>query len=568
MSLVHNIESPCAAIGSTPVRLGTELVKILLRIKPLGPLAQGLDCWQRRKQAHPRRKGETQMNIRKPVDYSAIFAALDTLMTADMTQMERYREIGRQISERPEKGAAIAVAEYLCGTYPDVPGFSPRNLRRMREFYRAYESDHTVMAEAMTIGWTQNVVILEAELTLRERAWYIRAAGKFGWSKMELHRMITANAHMKISLDMTDIEYRGGCFTMNFYIISLRNLIIPTRQFEFVSAEVKKNLNFDACLAAPNTSVIMTGHKVRPMIEASPMRSDVGRYSYDAIMRNPFLLFLIPSKEEELADNLTKETADRLYFGMQSGFSNLGFCFGMGCWLVKDSCVTANQSYWCNLFNNYSSSIYRHTDTAMSTGEIKSTEFNEQELNLALDYTHQIVALWMPEESASGFVSPHNENGTQIWDGERAVSTEGKGYSRAMIHLHRAHSTGFIPEKLDKLCCVLECLFAINKNHKQRISDITASLVGTDDITRETIRSDMRSAYSIRSDASHGDGLDYLKQYTWEQMVALCQRVDGYVRRVFRKCLADPTLNYGNTDIERIRIRAYYKSIVDTVGQN
>ena len=149
------------------------------------------------------------MNIRKPVDYSAMFAALDTLMTANMTQMELYREIGRQISERPEKGAAIAAAEYLCGTYPDVPGFSPRNLRRMREFYRAYESDLTMMAEAMTIGWTQNVVILEAELTFRERVWYIRAAGKFGWSKLELHRMITANAHMEISLDMTD----SVCYT-------------------------------------------------------------------------------------------------------------------------------------------------------------------------------------------------------------------------------------------------------------------------------------------------------------------------------------------------------------------
>ena len=51
------------------------------------------------------------MNIRKPVDYSAMFAALDTLMTANMTQMELYREIGRQIIERPEKGAAIAAAE-------------------------------------------------------------------------------------------------------------------------------------------------------------------------------------------------------------------------------------------------------------------------------------------------------------------------------------------------------------------------------------------------------------------------------------------------------------------------
>lgn len=54
------------------------------------------------------------------------------VMAADMTQMELYREIGRQISERPEKGAASTAAEYLCGTYPDVPGFSSRNLRRMR----------------------------------------------------------------------------------------------------------------------------------------------------------------------------------------------------------------------------------------------------------------------------------------------------------------------------------------------------------------------------------------------------------------------------------------------------
>ena len=51
--------------------------------------------------------------------------------------MERYYEIGRPVSDRPEKGSAVAAAEYLTGTYPDVSGFSPRNIRRMREFYRA-----------------------------------------------------------------------------------------------------------------------------------------------------------------------------------------------------------------------------------------------------------------------------------------------------------------------------------------------------------------------------------------------------------------------------------------------
>lgn len=98
------------------------------------------------------------------------FMALDELIAASLPQMELYCEIGRLVSGRQEKGAAVAAAEYLHSAHPDVSGFSPRNLRRMRDFYRAYEDVPEIMAEAMPIGWTQNVVILEAELTLQEKA--------------------------------------------------------------------------------------------------------------------------------------------------------------------------------------------------------------------------------------------------------------------------------------------------------------------------------------------------------------------------------------------------------------
>ena len=98
--------------------------------------------------------GET-VNVRKPIDYGAMFAALDALMAAELQQMELYYEIGRLVSARPEKGAAVAAAEYLCAAYPNASGFSPRNLRRMREFYRTYESVPEMLAQAMTIGWTK-----------------------------------------------------------------------------------------------------------------------------------------------------------------------------------------------------------------------------------------------------------------------------------------------------------------------------------------------------------------------------------------------------------------------------
>jgi len=151
------------------------------------------------------------MNVRKSVDYIAMFAVLDTLMAADLPQTELYCGIGRLVSGRPEKGAAVAAAEYLCGAYPDASGFSPRNLRRMREFYRTYASAPKVLADAMTIGWTQNVVILEAELTLQERAWYIQAVRQSGWSKLELTRKIHEYAHRTVALDSTaDSCYSNG----------------------------------------------------------------------------------------------------------------------------------------------------------------------------------------------------------------------------------------------------------------------------------------------------------------------------------------------------------------------
>ena len=104
------------------------------------------------------------MNIRKNIDYSAMFAALDAALNAELPQMKLCCELGRIVCSRPEKGAAVAAAEHLHSRFPDASGFSPRNLRRMREFYRMYEDTPELLALAMEISWTQNVVILEADM--------------------------------------------------------------------------------------------------------------------------------------------------------------------------------------------------------------------------------------------------------------------------------------------------------------------------------------------------------------------------------------------------------------------
>ena len=148
------------------------------------------------------------MNIRKAVDYSTMFAELESAMEADLPQMELYCEIGKAVCTRSEKGAAVAAAEFLKEQYPDMTGFSPRNVRRMRDFWQLYSDMPELLGEALRLNWTQNVVIMETELTAENRRWYIKQAAAQNLSKSELLRMIEDSAHLESVLDeKVDVWY-------------------------------------------------------------------------------------------------------------------------------------------------------------------------------------------------------------------------------------------------------------------------------------------------------------------------------------------------------------------------
>ena len=150
------------------------------------------------------------MNIRKNIDYSEMYEELDLLMEKELSQMELYCRIGKAVCRRTEKGAAVMASEYLNKQYPDVKGFSPRSLRRMRDFYRTYENHSALLSLSMELGWTLNVVIMEADLTMDLREWYLRASKQFGWSKIELLAHIAAKAYLEIALDVDEEEYDNG----------------------------------------------------------------------------------------------------------------------------------------------------------------------------------------------------------------------------------------------------------------------------------------------------------------------------------------------------------------------
>ena len=47
------------------------------------------------------------MNIRINIDYSDLYTGIDKALATGLLQMELYLGLGRLVSDRPEKGAAV-----------------------------------------------------------------------------------------------------------------------------------------------------------------------------------------------------------------------------------------------------------------------------------------------------------------------------------------------------------------------------------------------------------------------------------------------------------------------------
>ena len=53
------------------------------------------------------------MNVRKPVDYGTMYLELTAILAQNLPQMDEIHVIGKAISQRPEKGAAVCLRKLI-----------------------------------------------------------------------------------------------------------------------------------------------------------------------------------------------------------------------------------------------------------------------------------------------------------------------------------------------------------------------------------------------------------------------------------------------------------------------
>ena len=123
-----------------------------------------------------------------------------------------YWSIGRDILQRQREagwGAKVIdqLSTDLCKAFPDIKGFSPRNLKYMRKLADSWTEESIVQQLVAQIPWGHNRTILDKLKTTSERKWYIRNTIANGWSRSVLTHQIESGLYNRQGKAVTNFEH-------------------------------------------------------------------------------------------------------------------------------------------------------------------------------------------------------------------------------------------------------------------------------------------------------------------------------------------------------------------------
>ncbi|MBI3248131.1 MAG: DUF1016 domain-containing protein [Deltaproteobacteria bacterium] len=136
---------------------------------------------------------------------------LRVVLTANAAMVLLYWDIGRMILDRQERegwGARVIdrLSADLREAFPEMKGFSPRNLKYMRAFAAAWPDVAIVQQVAAQLPWFHNCLLLDRVPDPTARNWYIRQVTEQGWSRNILAMQIDAQAHRRHGKAITNFK--------------------------------------------------------------------------------------------------------------------------------------------------------------------------------------------------------------------------------------------------------------------------------------------------------------------------------------------------------------------------
>lgn len=148
--------------------------------------------------------------------------------------LEFYWELGKELAEKQKysdwgSNFIEQVAAELKHEFPEIKGFSRRNLYAIKQWYQFYSEEYQfVPQDVAQIPWGHNRLIITKIKNVGEACFYCAETIKNGWDRDTLEIMITSNLYTK-----------SGKTTNNFINT------LPEKQSKIVSQTFKDPYNFD-----------------------------------------------------------------------------------------------------------------------------------------------------------------------------------------------------------------------------------------------------------------------------------------------------------------------------------
>lgn len=136
---------------------------------------------------------------------------IKTVLDANSSMILLYWNIGDLILKKQNEygwGSKVIdrISFDLKKRFPEMKGFSPRNLKYMRKFAEVWQDKSIVQQVVAQIPWHSNIVLLEKLSDNNSRIWYAQMTVKNGWSSNILDMQIQTNALARLGKSVNNFE--------------------------------------------------------------------------------------------------------------------------------------------------------------------------------------------------------------------------------------------------------------------------------------------------------------------------------------------------------------------------
>jgi predicted nuclease of restriction endonuclease-like (RecB) superfamily len=197
-----------------------------------------------------------------------------------------YWQIGRDILERQQAqgwGAKVIdqLAKDLTAAFPDMKGFSRRNLLYMRSFAEQWPDAEFVQQAVAQIPWGHNILIISKCANLAEARFYIEQTLEQGWSRDVLAMQLKSNLFARAGKAVTNFAHT-----------------LPLPQSDLAQQTLKDPYTFDfMAMTAPFNELDverqLTQHITQFLLELGKGFAFIGRQYHLEIAGNDYYIDLL-----------------------------------------------------------------------------------------------------------------------------------------------------------------------------------------------------------------------------------------------------------------------------------